>query len=141
MLKGILAIGGQPGLFKVVKEAKNSIVVESLVTGKRMPAYSSSKISALEDIAVYTQTEEISLKEVLKSMQTLSEGGTKFNPKGSGNELKAYFEEILPEYDRDRVYTSDMKKIIQWFNLLQEKDLLNFEEEEEEPPAEQNEEE
>ena len=94
MFKGILAIGGQPGLFKVVKEAKNSIVVESLVTGKRMPTYSTSKISALEDIAVYTETEEVSLKVVFKTMQQLSDGGKSFAAKVSGNELKSYFEEI-----------------------------------------------
>lgn len=138
MLKGILAISGQPGLFKVISEAKNSVIVESLLTGKRMPAYSTSKISALEDIAVFTQTEEISLKEVLKSIAKLAEEGKVFDTKASGEELKAYFEEILPEYDRDRVYTSDMKKIISWYILLQEKDLLNFTEEDEEPNVEKD---
>lgn len=133
MLKGILAISGQPGLFKVISEAKNSIIVESLLTGKRMPAYSSSKISSLEDIAVYTQTEEISLKKVFKSIQELTEAGKTFDLKASGEVMKSYFEEILPEYDRDRVYTSDMKKIISWFLLLQEKQMLDFTEEEENP--------
>ena len=132
MLKGILAISGQPGLFKVISEAKNSVIVESLLTGKRMPAYSTSKISALEDIAVFTQTEEISLKEVFKSMVKFAEEGKVFNAKASGDELKGYFEEILPEYDRDRVYTSDMKKIISWYILLQEKGLLDLSEEDEE---------
>lgn len=138
MLKGILSISGQPGLFKVISEAKNSVIVESLVTGKRMPAYSTSKISALEDIAVFTQTEEISLKEVFKSIAKLSEEGKVFDVKASGDELKTYFEEILPEYDRDRVYASDMKKIISWYILLQEKELLDFSEEEEEPTVEKD---
>lgn len=130
MLKGIMSISGQPGLFKLVAEAKNSIIVESLVTGKRMPAYSTSKISALEDIAIFTETAEVPLKEVLKSISEKENGG-QATVKGSGNELKNYFEEVLPEYDKDRVYVSDMKKVIQWYNLLQSKELLNFDEESE----------
>ena len=130
MLKGIMSISGQPGLFKLVAEAKNSIIVESLVTGKRMPAYSTSKISSLEDIAIFTKTGEVPLKEVLKSISEKENGG-QATVKGSGNELKTYFEEVLPEYDQDRVYVSDMKKVIQWYNLLQSKELLNFDEESE----------
>lgn len=130
MLKGIMSISGQPGLFKLVAEAKNSIIVESLVTGKRMPAYSTSKISALDDIAIFTETGEVPLKEVLKSISEKENGG-QVTIKSSGNELKTYFEEILPEYDKDRVYVSDMKKVIQWYNLLQSKELLNFDEESE----------
>ncbi|WP_299578096.1 DUF5606 family protein [uncultured Sunxiuqinia sp.] len=128
MLKGIMSISGQPGLFKLVAEAKNSIIVESLVTGKRMPAYSTSKISALEDIAIFTETGEVPLKEVLKSISEKENAG-EVAKVSSGNELKTYFGEILPDYDQDRVYVSDMKKVIQWYNLLQSKELLNFDEE------------
>ncbi|WP_372775363.1 DUF5606 domain-containing protein [Mangrovibacterium sp.] len=128
MLKGILSISGQPGLFKLVAEAKNSIIVESLVTGKRMPAYSTSKVSSLEDIAIFTQTGEVALKEVLKTISEKENGGEV--AKLDGKALKAYFGEVLPEYDQDRVYTSDMKKVIQWYNLLQKSNLLNLEEEE-----------
>ena len=128
MLKGILSISGQSGLFKLVAESKNSIIVESLVTGKRMPAYSTSKISALEDIAIFTETSEVPLKEVLKSISEKENGG-EVAKMGSGNELKTYFSEVLPDYDQDRVYVSDMKKVIQWYNLLQSKELLNFDEE------------
>lgn len=128
MLKGILSISGQPGLFKLVAESKNSIIVESLQNGKRMPAYSTSKISSLEDIAIFTQTGEVSLKEVLKAISE-KENGAELG-KLEGNALKTYFAEVLPEYDQDRVYTSDMKKVIQWYNLLLKNDLLNFEEEE-----------
>jgi hypothetical protein len=137
MLKGILSISGYPGLFKMVTEAKNSIIVESLVTGKRMPAYSTSKISALADISVFTETGEIQLKEVLKRMQ---ESGKEIAAKASNDEIKAFFDEIVPEYDKDRVYVSDMKKIIQWYQLLNEKDLLNVPDEEkveEEKPTEE----
>jgi hypothetical protein len=121
MLKGILAISGQPGLFKMVAETKNSIIVESLITGKRIPAYSTSKISALTDISVFTETGEIQLKELFKNIR---ENGKLISPKASSNEIKVFFSEVLPEYDKDRVYVSDMKKIIQWYHLLNEKDLL-----------------
>jgi len=127
MLKGILAISGQPGLFKMVTEAKNSIIVESLLTGKRIPAYSTSKISALADISVFTETAEIQLKDLFKRIQ---ENGKVISAKASNNEIKAFFEEVLPEYDKDRVYASDMKKIFQWYQLLNEKDLLVEAEEE-----------
>lgn len=121
MLKGILAISGQPGLFKMVTEAKNSIIVESLLTGKRMPAYSTSKISALADISVFTETGEVQLKELFKRIQ---ESGKEISTKATSNEFKAFFEEVIPEYDKTRVYVSDMKKIIQWYLLLNEKNLL-----------------
>ena len=133
MLKGILAISGYPGLFKMVTEAKNSIIVESLLTGKRMPAYSTSKISALADISVFTETGEIQLKELFKRLQ---ESGKEISAKASSNEFKAIFDEVIPEYAKNRVYTSDMKKIIQWYLLLSEKNLLNESEEVEEKPEE-----
>jgi hypothetical protein len=102
-----------------------------------MPAYSTSKISALADISVFTETGEIQLKEVLKRMQ---ESGKEIAAKASNDEIKAFFDEIVPEYDKDRVYVSDMKKIIQWYQLLNEKDLLNVPDEEkveEEKPTEE----
>lgn len=133
MLKGILAISGQPGLFKMITEAKNSIIVESLVTGKRIPAYSTSKISALADISVFTQTGEIQLKELFKKIQ---DNGKVVAPKATNNEIKAFFAEILPEYDEDRVYVSDMKKIFQWYQLLNDLNLLT-EVEEEKPETEE----
>lgn len=126
MLKGILAISGQPGLFKMVTEAKNSIIVESLLTGKRMPAYSTSKISALADISVFTVTGEAQLKELFKNIK---ESGKMVNPKATANEIKSFFEEILPDYDKDRVYVSDMKKIFQWYQLLSDLNLLIDDEE------------
>jgi len=121
MLKGILAISGQPGLFKMVTETKNSIIVESLITGKRIPAYSTSKISALADISVFTETGEIQLNDLLKRIREI---GKTISPKATSNEIKTLFGEVLPEYDKDRVYVSDMKKIFQWYQLLDEKNLL-----------------
>lgn len=128
-MKGILAISGQPGLSKLISEAKNCIIVESLVTGKRMPVYSSSKVSALADIAIFTETGEVTLKQVFKNISEKENGG-EIVAKDSGSDLKAYFEQVLPDYDKNRVYTSDMKKIVQWYNLLKKNNLLNLEEDE-----------
>ncbi len=121
MLKGILSISGQPGLFKLVTETKNSIIVESLVTGKRIPAYSTSKISTLSDISIFTETGEMLLTDLFIRIKA---NGKLISPKASANEIKAFFEEVLPEYDKDRVYVSDMKKIIQWYQLLNDQNLL-----------------
>ncbi len=132
MLKGILAISGHSGLFKMVAESKNSIIVESLDTKKRMPVYSSAKVSALEDIAIYTYEGDIPLKDVFKAISEKEDGGAALTPKSSGNELKAYFEEILPDFDQDRVYVSDIKKVMLWYNALHEKEMLDFSEPEEE---------
>jgi len=129
MLKGLLAISGQPGLFKLVSEAKNCVIVESLLTDKRMPAYASSKISSLSEVAVFTETGETPLKEIFKGIFD-HEQGKEIPELKSNKELKDYFATVVPQYDRDRVYTSDMKKIIKWYNLLLQKDLLKFDEEE-----------
>lgn len=131
MLKGILAISGHSGLFKMVAESKSNIIVESLDTKKRFPVYSTSKISALEDIAIYTHESDVPLKEIFKTIAEKEDGGQAISAKASGNELKAYFEEILPDYDKDRVYVSDIKKVILWYNTLQENDMLDFSEDEE----------
>lgn len=138
MLKGILSISGQSGLYKMVAEAKNHIIVESLDTKKRMPVYSTVKVSALEDIAIYTLNEDLPLKEVFKSISDKENGGKAISPKASGNELKAYFELVVPEYDKERVYVSDIKKVVLWYNTLQEKEMLDFSETEPEPEQDPN---
>ncbi|MBS2100036.1 DUF5606 family protein [Carboxylicivirga linearis] len=125
MLKGLLAISGQRGLFKMVSQAKNSIIVESLLDGKRIPAYATSRISALEDISIYTEEEDVKLADVFKAIYEKEDGGKAIDPKSSGNELKNYFEEILPSYDKDRVYVSDIKKVLTWYNILIENDLID----------------
>ena len=132
MLKGILSISGQSGLFKMVAEAKNNIIVESLDTKKRIPVYSTSKVSALEDISIYTETSDLPLKDILKSISEKEEGGSALSHKSSGDELKMYFEEVVPDYDKDRVYVSDIKKVLMWYNTLHEKEMLDFSEPEEE---------
>ena len=136
MLKGILSISGQSGLFKLVAESKNNIIVESLDTKKRIPVYSTAKVSALEDIAIYTETGDVPLKDIFKSISDKEEGGAALSHKSSGNELKSYFEEVVPEFDKDRVYVSDIKKVLLWYNTLQEKEMLDFTETEEEQEEE-----
>lgn len=128
-MKEILSISGKPGLQKLVSNSSNALIVESLIDGKRFPAYSNAKIIALEDISIYTETEDMPLKDVFKRMYDKEEGKQALSHKESNDKIVSYFSEIVPEYDKDRVYTSDMKKIIQWYNLLIAKNILNFDEE------------
>ena len=121
MLKEILSISGKPGLYKLVNNTSNAIIVESLLDGKRFPAYSNSKIISLEDISIYTENEDMPLKEVLKRIFDKENGADILSHKEATEKIQAYFEEVVPEYDKERVYVSDMRKIIQWYNLLSEK--------------------
>ncbi len=130
MLKEILSIAGKPGLQRMVSNSSNAIIVESLIDGKRFPAYSNAKIIALEDISIYTETEDMPLKEVFKRMYDKEGGKQAISHKEPNEKIVAYFNEVVPEYDKERVYTSDIKKIIQWYNLLVSKGILNFEDEE-----------
>jgi hypothetical protein len=132
MLKGILAISGQSGLFKVLSEGKNSVIVESLLTGKRSTVYTDAKMSALEDIAIYTSQEDLPLRKVFKKIADKENGGKAIDAKNSPEELKKYFAEVLPDYDKEKVYFSDIKKVISWYNLLQDKGMLDLEDEQEE---------
>lgn len=125
MLKGILAISGKPGLFKLITNAKNSIIVESLLDGKRMPAYATSKISSLEDISIFTLDGDAKLGEVFAG---IFEKDLDVNPKkASSNQLKEAFSEALPDYDEDRVYVSDIKKVFAWYNILKDKEIITSE--------------
>lgn len=130
MLKEILSIAGKPGLQRMVSNSSNAIIVESLIDGKRFPAYSNAKIIALEDISIYTETEDMPLKEVFKRIYDKEGGKQAISHKEPNEKIVAYFNEVVPEYDKERVYTSDIKKIIQWYNLLVSKGILNFEAEE-----------
>lgn len=131
MLKDILSISGFGGLYKFISQGRSGIIVESLEDNKRMNASATAKISALEDIAIFTETEDIPLNDVFKAIFEKENEGESISHKSSGNELKSYFEEVLPDYDKDRVYVSDIKKVINWYNILHKLELLNFEEEEE----------
>jgi len=128
-LKDLMAISGHGGLFKFISQARNGIIVESLETGRRMNAFTTMKVSSLEDIAIYTEDKEIPLEEVLVSLHNYENGGEAISPKSDPDELKDYFSAIIPEYDRERVYVSDIKKVITWYNLLLKYELLKFDEE------------
>lgn len=117
-LKDIMAIGGKPGLFRFISQAKNGIIIEGLEDKRRIPAYSSDKVSALEDIAIFTETGEVPLAEVFAAIYKKEDGKATMSHKSSPDQFKLLFEEIVPEYDRERVYVSDMKKVIMWYNIL-----------------------
>ena len=119
MLKTILSISGKPGLFRLISHGKNMLIVESLVDKKRVPAYAKDKVISLGDIAMYTDADEVPLHQVLTNLKN-KENGEKASISTSAkpDELRAYFAEVLPNFDRDRVYPSDIKKLISWYNLL-----------------------
>lgn len=133
MLKEILSITGKPGLYKLVSQGKNMLIVESLLDGKRIPAYAKDKAVSLGDIAIFTETKEIPLGEVLEKVKTKENGAkASIDPKSDNDDLRKYMEEVLPDYDKDRVYPSDIRKLITWYNILTENKLTEFLEKEEE---------
>ncbi|MCO5259105.1 MAG: DUF5606 domain-containing protein [Crocinitomicaceae bacterium] len=136
-LTGIISISGKSGLYKVVAQAKNSVIVESLEDKKRIPAYATDRISALEDISIYTYNEEKPLKEIYTDIYKKENGGVTISHKEDVKKLQTYFLEILPDYDQERVYTSDLKKLFQWYNLLHKSGNLELEEEEKEDSKEE----
>lgn len=135
-LENIISIAGYSGLHKVVGSTKNGIVVESIEDGKRMAAYASHKVSALDDISIFSETEDVPLKDVFQKMYDENNGKAGISHKTSANELKAFFLKSMSDYDQDRVYVSDIKKVVRWYNLLIESGLLKPEEKEEKPSAE-----
>lgn len=123
-LESIISITGKPGLYKIISQAKNGLVVESLLDGKRMPVYASEKVSALEDISVYTHTEDLPLNEVYQKLLEKTEGKVAIDHKSTPEELRSYFKEVVENYDQERVYNSDLKKIFQWYNILVKQKIL-----------------
>jgi len=124
-LDKILAISGKPGLFEIVTQTRTGAVVQSLIDRKRITVGAHSNISILSEIAIYTLAEEVPLRDVLKKVKDKEEGQpTSVSHKDSKDALEEYFFNVLPNYDEDRVYPSDIKKVIQWYNLLQKNDLL-----------------
>jgi hypothetical protein len=132
----ILAISGKPGLFELKVQTRSGFVAESLLDGKKITVSLRSNVSLLSEIAVFTYNEEVKLIDIFKSIATKENGEATISHKETDDKLKSYFREILPEYDEDRVYTSDIKKIFNWYNILQPKgyvtlDALNAEVKEE----------
>ncbi len=130
MLKTILSISGKPGLYKLVSQGKNMLIVESLIDKKRMPAYGKEKIVSLGDIAMYTDADDVPLRDILASMKKKENGEPVALDikKASQEELRDYMASVLPNFDRDRVHVSDIKKLISWYNLLVANGLTDFEE-------------
>jgi len=125
-LDEVLAISGKPGLFKIVTRTRTGAVVESLLDKKRITVGAHSNISVLSEIAIYTLQEEVPLPQVLKKIKDKENGNpTSVGHKDSKDALEEFFFEVLPDYDEDRVYPSDIKKVVQWYNLLQKHDLLS----------------
>ena len=114
----IIAVSGKPGLFKVISQSKSAIIVAALVDDKRAAISTTENVSLLENIAIYTYEEDVPLLKVLKAMYEKTVGKEAISHKESGKKLEAFFAEVLPDYDAERVYTSNIKKVIQWFNLL-----------------------
>ena len=129
MQQTILAIAGKPGLYKLVTRGNNNLIVEALdATHKRMPAFATDRITSLGDIAMFTETDDVPLTDVLENLKTL-EGGKKASineKKASAAELHEYFSKVLPEWDQDRVKDSHIKKLITWYNILIENGITDF---------------
>jgi hypothetical protein len=135
-LKDILAISGKGGLFKFIAQARNGIVVESLEEKKRHVAPATARVSSLEDIAIFTYEEEVPLADIFFMIHEKSDGKETISHKAPAEDLKSQFKELVPEYDEDRVYISDIKKVFQWYNQLLKHELLEVIDKEEEEEAE-----
>ena len=129
-LSKILAISGKPGLYKMLSQTKAGFIVESLTDGKRFPVFAHERVSSLEEISIFTTGEEdLPLKEVFRKIHGKLEGKALPDTGSDSAALKKFFLEAIPDYDPERVYTSDMKKTLSWYNLLLEKEMLDFSEE------------
>lgn len=125
-LKDILAISGQPGLYKFVAQSMRGVIVESLIDGKRMNASATSRVSALTEISMFTEGEDIALADVFTNIWNYTEGKEAISHKESADKIQAEFAKVLPEYDRDRVHVSDMKKCFAWYNILVKAGFTEF---------------
>ncbi len=130
-LEGIISIAGKGGLYKLLSQSRGGFIVESLVDGKRFPVQSTNNVSSLSDIAMYTYEEEVPLVEVFNNIAKKENEGLTLNHKESAKVLKEYFSTVLPDFDEDRVYNSDIKKVFQWYNLLHGAGLVKISEEKE----------
>lgn len=122
-LEKVIAISGKPGLYQVISQSKTGVIVESLSDKKRFPVLSLHNVSTLNDIAIYTYEKEVPLREVFLSMNEKENGKTSVDAKAGKQELMSYFSEVLPDYDEDRVYASNIKKVIAWYNSLVDSDF------------------
>lgn len=126
-LEKILSVAGKPGLYRLITQTRTGFVAESLLDGKRITVSLRSSVSVLSEIAIYTLEEEVPLREVFQKIQTKENGAkTSVSHKDEKIKLEEYFFEVLPDYDEDRVYVSDIKKVIQWYNILTDNKITDF---------------
>lgn len=125
-LEKILSISGKPGLYQLKTQTRSGLLAESIVDGKKISVSARQNVSLLSEIAIYTLTEELPLSEVFSKISKKENGGEAISHKSSKDELEEYFFEVLPEYDEDRVYPRDIKKVIQWYNLLTKNGITDF---------------
>ncbi len=125
-LEKILSISGKPGLYQLKTQTRSGLLAESIVDGKKISVSARQNVSLLSEIAIYTLTEELPLSEVFSKISKKENGGEAISHKSSKDELEEYFFEVLPEYDEDRVYPGDIKKVIQWYNLLTKNGITDF---------------
>lgn len=136
MIKGILSIAGRPGLYKLLQSGRGSLIVEQLTTGKRLPVQQRDRVISLADVAMYTDGDDVPLGEVLTSLAGVA-GSKPVDVKAVEAEgLREYFAKVLPNYDRERVHISDIRKLLSWYNLLVEAGITDFKDPEAEPEAE-----
>ena len=128
----MLSISGKPGLFKLISKGKNMFIAESLIDKKRIPVYSNDKVVALGDITMFTNDDDVRLSQILQTIKQKEHGQPiSFSPSITPEELRTYFSQVLPDFDRERVYPSDIKKVMGWYNLLVNSGYTEFEEAEE----------
>ena len=127
-LTDIITISGKPGLYTIVGKSKNNVIVESLTEKKRFPTFNSNRISALSDISIYTYDEEVLLSDIYRTIYEKEDGGKCISHKENSEKLSLYLEGILPNYDKEQVYNSDIKKLFQWYNLLHDAKKLKLKE-------------
>lgn len=125
-LERILSIAGKPGLYQLKTQTRSGFLAESLLDGKKISVGARHNVSLLSEIAIYTLTEELPLREVFTKISDKESGGATISHKASKDELEEYFFNVIPDYDEDRVYASDIKKVVQWYNLLQKNGITNF---------------
>ena len=133
MLKGILAISGKPGLFKLITQGNNMLIVESLLDGKRMPTYARDRVVSLADVSMFTTEDDVPLGQVLESLRNVCESKVCAldYKKADNDQLREFFAEVLPNFDRDRVYPSDIRKLLSWYNIMIEAGINDFSDAEE----------
>lgn len=125
-LEGIINVSGKPGLFKIISRSNNTVIIESLTDQKRTAIYSHNQANLLDEIGIYTYNDTVPISDIFTEIAKKTSCGPSINHKSSKDELMNYFRDILPEYDEERVYISDIKKVIQWYNIMQSVNLIKI---------------